>query len=300
MPMQGPLPLNGLKAFEAAARHLSFTRAAAELHVTQAAVSHQVKTLELRLGVKLFRRLPKSLLLTDEGQALLPELHDAFERMARALARVSSERGAATLSVTTLTTFALTWLVSRLPRFQAAHPEIEVRLATTAQIVDFAREDVDIAIRYGDGRWPGLVVTKLFDDELTPLCGRAHRDRLHRPEDLRHVPLIDASSVEPASVGDWSTWLAAAGIPDLPLNLGARFNSTKIGVQAAIDGLGVAIGSPYLFNEDIVAGRLFQPFPLTVSHGKAYWLVHQEAAGDRRKVKAFRDWILAETAHKSA
>ncbi len=300
MPMQGSLPLNGLKAFEAAARHLSFTRAAAELHVTQAAVSHQVKTLELRLGVKLFRRLPKSLLLTDEGQALLPDLHDAFERMARALARVSSGRGAATLSVTTLTTFALTWLVSRLPRFQAAHPDIEVRLATTARMVDFVREDVDVAIRYGDGRWPGLVVTKLFDDELTPLCGRTHRDRLRRPEDLRHVPLIDASSVEPASVGDWPTWLAAAGIPDLPLNLGAHFNSTKIAVQAAIDGLGVAIGSPYLFNEDIVAGRLFQPFPLTVGHGKAYWLVHQESAGERRKVKAFRDWILSEMASKTA
>ncbi|HTZ76641.1 MAG TPA: transcriptional regulator GcvA [Stellaceae bacterium] len=297
--MQGSLPLNGLKAFEAAARHLSFTRAADELHVTQAAVSHQVKTLELRLGVKLFRRLPKSLLLTDEGQALLPDLRDAFDRMARALARVSAEGGAATLSVTTLTTFALTWLVSRLPRFQAAHPEIEVRLSTTARLVDFAREDVDVAIRYGDGRWPGLVVTKLFDDELTPLCGRAHRDRLTQPEDLGHVPLIDASSVEPASVGDWPAWLAAAGLPNLPVTLGAHFDSTKIAVQAAIDGLGVAIGSPYLFNDDITAGRLFQPFPLTVNHGKAYWLVHQEAAGERRKVKAFRDWIVAETGDKT-
>src|ERR1051326_7705450 len=292
--MQGSLPLNGLKAFEAAARHLSFTRAADELHVTQAAVSHQVKTLEQRLGVKLFRRLPKSLRLTDEGQALLPELRDAFERIARALNRVTSAQGAAALSVTTLTTFALTWLVSRLPRFQARHPEIEVRLNTTGRMVDFAREDVDVAVRYGDGNWPGLTVEKMFEDELTPLCGRAHKDRLRRPEDLRDVPLLDASPPEPASVGDWPTWLRAAGIGQLPVTRGATFDSTKIAAQAAIDGLGVAIGSPYLFAEDIAGGRLFQPFPLTVRNGKTYWLVCAEGTATRPKIKAFREWVFRE------
>ena len=294
--MQGSLPLNGLKAFEAAARHLSFTRAADELHVTQAAVSHQVKTLEQRLGVKLFRRLPKSLRLTDEGQALLPELRDAFERIARALNRVTSAQGAAALSVSTLTTFALTWLVSRLPRFQARHPEIEVRLNTTGRIVDFAREDVDVAVRYGDGNWPGLNVEKMFEDELTPLCGRAHKERLRRPEDLRDVPLLDASPPEPASVGDWPTWLRAAGIAQLPVTRGATFDSTKIAAQAAIDGMGVAIGSPYLFAEDIAAGRLFQPFPLTVRNGKTYWLVCAEGTATRPKIKAFREWVLSELA----
>jgi DNA-binding transcriptional LysR family regulator len=292
--MQGSLPLNGLKAFEAAARHLSFTRAADELHVTQAAVSHQVKTLEQRLGVKLFRRLPKSLRLTDEGQALLPELRDAFERIARALNRVTSAQGAAALSVSTLTTFALTWLVSRLPRFQARHPEIEVRLNTTGRMVDFAREDVDVAVRYGDGNWPGLTVEKMFEDELTPLCGRAHKDRLRRPEDLRDVPLLDASPPEPASVGDWPTWLRAAGIGQLPVTRGATFDSTKIAAQAAIDGLGVAIGSPYLFAEDIAGGRLFQPFPLTVRNGKTYWLVCAEGTATRPKIKAFREWVFSE------
>ncbi|TMQ10245.1 MAG: transcriptional regulator GcvA [Deltaproteobacteria bacterium] len=292
--MQGSLPLNGLKAFEAAARHLSFTRAADELHVTQAAVSHQVKTLEQRLGVKLFRRLPKSLRLTDEGQALLPELRDAFERIARALNRVTSAQGAAALSVSTLTTFALTWLVSRLPRFQARHPDIEVRLNTTGRLVDFAREDVDVAVRYGDGNWSGLNVEKMFEDELTPLCGRAHKERLRRPEDLRDVPLLDASPPEPASVGDWPTWLRAAGIAQLPVTRGATFDSTKIAAQAAIDGMGVAIGSPYLFAEDIAAGRLFQPFPLTVRNGKTYWLVCAEGTATRPKIKAFREWVFSE------
>src|SRR5215471_16729235 len=266
--MQGSLPLNGLKAFEAAARHLSFTRAADELHVTQAAVSHQVKTLEQRLGVKLFRRLPKSLLLTDEGQALLPELHDAFERMARAVNRVTSAQGGSALSVSTLT--------------------------TTARMVDFTREDVDVAVRYGDGNWPGLHVEKMFEDELTPLCGRAYKDRLRAPQDLRDVPLLDASPPEPASVGEWGTWFKAAGIAQLPMTRGAVFDSTKIAAQAAIDGLGVAIGSPYLFAEDIAAGRLFQPFPLTVRNGKAYWLVCAEGTAARPKIKAFRDWIFSE------
>ena len=200
--MQGSLPLNGLKAFEAAARHLSFTRAADELHVTQAAVSHQVKTLEQRLGVKLFRRLPKSLRLTDEGQALLPELRDAFERMARAINRVTSAQSASALSVSTLTTFALTWLVSRLPRFQARHPDIEVRLNTTGRLVDFAREDVDVAVRYGDGNWPGLTIEKMFEDDLTPLCGRAYKDRLRAPEDLLDAPLMDASPPSPPRSGN--------------------------------------------------------------------------------------------------
>jgi DNA-binding transcriptional LysR family regulator len=253
-----------------------------------------VKTLEQRLGVKLFRRLPKSLRLTDEGQALLPELRDAFERIARALNRVTSAQGAAALSVSTLTTFALTWLVSRLPRFQARHPEIEVRLNTTGRIVDFAREDVDVAVRYGDGNWPGLTVEKMFEDELTPLCGRTHKDRLRLPDDLRGVPLLDASPPEPASVGDWPTWLRAAGIAQLPVTRGATFDSTKIAAQAAIDGMGIAIGSPYLFAEDIAAGRLFQPFPLTVRNGKTYWLVCAEGTATRPKIKAFREWVFSE------
>jgi DNA-binding transcriptional LysR family regulator len=284
-------PLNGLRAFEAAARQLSFTRAAEELHVTQAAVAHQVKGLEAWLGTKLFRRLPRALLLTDEGQALLPELKDAFDRMSHAIDRLSSARAGGTLVVSALTTFVLTWLVPRLPRFQEAHPTIEVRLLTSARLVDFAREDVDVAIRYGTGYWPGLRVEKLFDDVLTPLCGRAFRERLREPADLRRVTLLQTTGDE-----DWPIWLRAAGVTGIDETKGPLFDSTKIAVQAAIDGLGVAIGAPKLFADDVAAGRLFQPFPLAVGNGKAYWTVAPENSADRPKVQAFRDWICAEAA----
>ena len=281
------LPLNGLRAFEAAARHLSFTRAAAEMNVTQAAISHQVKALERRLGLPLFRRLPKSLRLTDEGQALLPELGAAFDRIGNVLDRLG-QRGGGVLTISALTTFVLTWLVPRLQRFQAAHPEIEVRLLTNPRLVDFDREEVDVAIRFGDGKWPGLLKIKLFEETLTPLCGRSHRRRLRSLSDLRAVTLLDAVGC------DWENWLRAAGARDLAVNRGPKFDSTKIAVQAAIDGLGVAIGQASLYAEDIAAGRLFQPFPLAVGNGKAYWLVHPASVRDTPKVKAFRDWILTE------
>jgi DNA-binding transcriptional LysR family regulator len=284
-------PLNALRAFEAAARHLSFTRAAEELHVTQAAVAQQVKGLEATLGTKLFRRLPRGLLLTDEGQALLPALKEAFDRIGQAIERLSSAAAGGTLVVSALTTFVLTWLVPRLPRFQAAHPEIEVRLMTTQHLVDFAREDVDVAIRHGTGHWPGLRAERLFDEALTPLCGAAFRERLKSPDDLKRVTLLQTTDED-----EWPVWLRAAGVAGFDPRRGPVFDSTKIAVQAAIDGLGVAIGGPALFADDIAAGRLFQPFPLTVGNGKAYWMVTPGGAAERPKVRAFRQWILAEAA----
>ncbi|HVM78918.1 MAG TPA: transcriptional regulator GcvA [Stellaceae bacterium] len=281
------LPLNGIRAFEAAARHLSFTRAAAEMSVTQAAISHQVKMLEQRLGLPLFRRLPKGLRLTEEGQALLPELGAALDRIGNALDRLS-QRGGSVLTVSTLTTFMLTWLVPRLPRFQAAHPEIAVRLWTSSHFTDFDREEVDVGLRVGEGGWSGLVTHKLFEETITPLCGRAHRERLRSLDDLRAVPLLDSGGE------DWEIWLRAAGVRDLSAARGPKFDSTKIAVEAAIDGLGVAVGQASLYAEDIAAGRLFQPYPLSVSNGKAYWLVYPPAASDSPKVRAFRDWILTE------
>lgn len=282
-------PLNALRAFEAAARHLSFTLAADELNVTQAAVSHQVKGLEDRLGVKLFRRLPRGLLLTDQGQALLPELRGAFERIEQAIARIDRDGPSGSLSVSLMTTFALTWVVPRLHRFQAAWPRIEVKLVTTGRLVDFAREDVDIAIRYmADGNHPNLRADKLFDDALTPLAGKAYRDRLKVPEDLLQVPLIDTTGDL-----DWPIWLRAAGI-----RRGFRpaiiFDSTKIAVDAAMEGSGVAIGPPFLFAEAIAAQRLFQPFDLVVRNGKAWWVISPESRAEQTKVRAFRDWLLAE------
>ncbi len=290
--MPKPLPpLNSLRAFEAAARHLSFTRAADELNVTQAAISHQVKGLEDHLGICLFRRMPRRLLLTDEGQALLPDLRDGFARLAQAVERVRNGGASGTLTVSTMTTIAMSWLVPRLPRFQAAHPEIDIRITTSQKLVDFAREEIDVAIRYGIGGWPGTVAEKMFDDVLAPLCGRAFRDRLRRPEDLRQVPLLRSTEET-----EWPAWLAATGVVGVDLTRGLVFDSTQVAVRAAIDGMGVCMAAPSLFAEEIVAGRLFQPFPLTVANGKAYWLVAPETGAHRPKVQRFRDWVFDEVA----
>jgi DNA-binding transcriptional LysR family regulator len=284
-------PLNALRAFEVAARHLSFTRAAEELHVTQAAVSHQVKALEAHLGVALFRRLTRGLRLTDEGQALVPELRDVFERLAVAVARVGRREAHGRLTISLLTTFALSWLVPRLPRFNALHPEIEVSLIATGRLADFRREDVDIAIRYGAGPWPDLHNEKLFADELTPLCGRQWIGKLKRPADLAHVPLLVLNNHD-----DWPAWLGAAGLTHIDANKGQAFDSTRIAVDAAIAGGGVAIGNPYVHDEPIAEGRLFQPFDLVVPNGLSYWLVCPEATRERPKIRAFRDWLIGEIA----
>jgi DNA-binding transcriptional LysR family regulator len=284
-------PLNALRAFESAARHLSFTRAADELHVTQAAISHQVKGLEERLGVKLFRRLPRRLLLTDEGQALLPDLHDAFNRLALAVERISARSAVGTLTVSSMTTILMTWLVPRLPRFQAAHPEIDVRLMTTQRLVDFSREDIDAAIRFGTGKWPGVKSERMFGEVLTPLCGRRFIDEIKSPADLRDLPLIRSTEED-----EWPIWFAAAGVAAAEVTRGPIFDSTKIAVEAAKDGLGIVMGPPTLFADDIAAGRLFQPFALAVQTGKSYWFVVPENSADRPKVRAFRDWIFSEVA----
>jgi DNA-binding transcriptional LysR family regulator len=289
-------PLNALRAFEAAARHLSFTRAAEELRVTQAAVSHQVKALEERLGVALFRRLTRGLRLTDEGQALLPDLRDGFDRLAHAVERVGRRGAQGRLTVSLLTTFALSWLVPRLPRFNERHPEIEVSLLATQRLADFVREEVDCAVRYGHGPWPGLRAEKLFDDELTPLCGKQWLPKLKEPGDLARVPLLVLSNDHK----DWQTWLEAAGVPHIDGRKGTQFDSTRISVDAAIAGAGVAIGNPYVHEEPITEGRLFQPFDLVVPNGDSYWLVYPEAVAERPKLKAFRAWLLEEAKEAAA
>lgn len=290
--MPRPLPpLNALRAFEAAARHLSFTRAAEELNVTQAAVSHQVKALEERVGVKLFRRLTRGLLLTEDGHALLPDLREAFDRLAQAVERIGRQGGQGTLNISLLTTFALGWLVPRLPRFQAAHPSIDVRLSTTARLIDFAVEDADVAIRYGAGGWPNLRCDRIFEDVITPLCNARFKQRLRKPEDIFNVPLLHEQYEH-----DWRTWFRAAGLSAGQLKKGPIFDSTRVAIEAAIAGVGVACGAPSLFSAEIASGQLFQPFDLVVPNGKAYWLVCPEATAERPKIKAFREWLLEETA----
>lgn len=285
------LPLNALRAFEASARHLSFTRAAGELHVTQAAVSHHVKALEQQLGLKLFRRLPRGLLLTDGGQTLLPELREAFDRLAGAVERARAGRSRGALSLSLVATFALSWLVPRLPRFHAAHPGIELRLTThNNRPVDFDREDVALAIRYGTEDEQAGPADKLFDYALTPLSGRQFFGRLSRLQDLRHLPLIRTGDS-----GDWPLWLEAVGLPGIRM-AGPVFDSTRVMIEAAIEGVGIAIGSPYLFSGEIADGRLHQPFPLTVPNGRAYWLVMPAGRPRDASVRPFRDWILKEAA----
>jgi DNA-binding transcriptional LysR family regulator len=294
--MPRPLPpLNSLRAFEAAARHLSFTRAAEELHVTQAAISHQIKGLEERLGLPLFRRLPRRLLLTEEGQTLQPELRDAFNRIAQAIERIGARGQGGTLTVSSMTTIVMTWLLPRLPRFQAAHPEIDVRMVTSQHLVDFTREDIDVAIRFGEGKWPGLKAERMFGELLTPLYGKGLVGRITTQEDLRQVPLIRTTEEH-----EWPTWFAAAGMTDVEAIRGPTFDSTRIAVQAAIDGLGVVMAPPSLFQDDLAQGRLFQPFELTVGTGKSHWLVVPEAWAERPKIKSFRNWVFSELAREPA
>lgn len=287
--------LNALRAFEAAARHRSFTRAAAELNVTQAAVSHQVKGLEERIGTQLFLRLPRALLLTPEAEALLPDLRDAFDRIALAVERVGRQSAGRTLTVSVVTTFALTWLVPRLHRFQERHPDIEVRLSTARHVVDFSREDVDVAVRFVDRPGPDLEALPLFKDVVSPLCGRRYRAQLRTLDDLRRVPLLEMGDHP-----EWPAWLEGVGLPDLRPRRMLKFDSTKIAVEAAIEGAGVAIGPPELFREEIGDGRLFQPFPQLVESGKSWWLVCPSAAAQRPKIKAFRQWIEDELARDRA
>jgi len=284
-------PLNALRAFEAAARHLSFTLAAQELNVTQAAVSHQVKALEDHLGAKLFRRLPRALALTEEGQFLLPELSQSFDRLAAAIGRVGRREASGALNVTLLTTFALGWLVPRLTGFQTLHPEIEVRLSTSSRLVDFGREDVDCGIRNGPGPWPGLATWVLWEETFTPLCPPELAARLSTPADLTRVTLLQTI----ASPSEWQIWAQQAGHGGLDLSGGPQFDSTLIAVQASMRGAGVAVGDPRLFAGDIAAGRLVAPFPSVVPMGKYWWFVCLDALKDRPKIRLFRDWLLAET-----
>ncbi|MBL8831367.1 MAG: transcriptional regulator GcvA [Rhodospirillales bacterium] len=285
-------PLNGLRAFEAAARHLSLTKAAEELGVTQAAVSHQVKGLEEALGTKLFQRLTRALALTSAGSALAPELNAAFLRIATAVDRAREREAKGIVRLSLLTTIALTFLVPRLGRFAAKHPAIELRLETSARLVDFDREPMDAAIRYGTGDYPGLHADRLFDDSLTPLCSPALAKRIRKPEDLLGHLLLD----DHIAYDEWGLWFAAAGVTvRQPRRRSAVFDSTRVAVEAAMEGMGVALGAPFLFSAEIASGRLVRPLPLVVPAGRSYWLVCRRQDVERPSIKAFREWLLEET-----
>lgn len=292
-------PLNALRAFEASARHASFVKAAQELHVTPAAVSHQVKRLEDYLGVQLFRRLPRGLSLAETGQALLSELREIFLRLDNAVERVleSGSRGALTISVAPM--FAVKWLVPRLHEFDELHPEIDLRISSSGNVIDFQRDAFDAAVRVGHGHYPGLETVKLFDESVTPMCSPRLLEgthKLRRPGDLRrHVLLHDDSMAFDPESPNWDSWIEAAGAKRIDSSRGPRFGQPDHALQAAIDGAGVVLGWRYLAADDIAAGRLVLPFTLQLPLGSAFYLVYPEAYAGQRKVMLFRNWLLGET-----
>jgi LysR family transcriptional regulator, glycine cleavage system transcriptional activator len=288
-------PLNTFRVFEAAARHLSFTQAAAELGMTQAAVSYQIKLLEDRLGVALFRRLTRQLALTDAGQKLSPVVTETFQRLRTAIADLT-EGAEGVLSISSINTFATNWLVPRLGRFQVAQPKIAVRLEASPRLVDFTREDFDVGIRGGTGRWPGLVAVPLMTVELAPMLAPsllAKVGGVTRPRDLLQLPLL-APDEE-----NWERWFDAAGEPVQlqPTGPFSTFETQHMLGQAAMSGQGVALLTVGMFGDELEQGRLVQPFDTCVRLEQGYFLVYPEARANTPKIRAFEDWILAELMH---
>ena len=287
-------PLNALRSFEAAARHLSFTRAAAELNVTQAAISHQVKALEARLGVVLFRRLNRALRLTAAGEGYLPAVRDAFDAIAAATDRLYADEAGGRLTITTIHSFAAAWLLPRLLRFHVFHPEIDVLLDAADEIVDLARGGVDLAIRYGNGNWPGMRAELWMTEDIFPVCSPdlvAGPAPLRAPADLRHQTLLhDDMRV------NWRVWLDAAGVAGVDSDSGPGFTDSRLVLQAAIGGHGVALARSLLVADDLAAGRLVRPFEIALPAGFAYYIVTAPEDWDRPKVRAFREWLEAEKA----
>lgn len=285
--------LNGLRAFEAVARHMSFTRAAAELNVTQTAISHQIRRLEEQLGMKLFLRRNRSLALTREAQDYLPSIRSAFEDLRRATARLRQRDREGLLTVSTTASLATKWLVSRVAAFQLAHPGIEVRITTSAHLVDFGREEVDMAVRYGRGHWPGLSSDWLMAEDLFPVCSpklRSGGRALRRPADLVHHTLLHSS----VSREDWQLWLTAAGLPrSMAAQRGLVFDQGFMAIQAATEGLGVALGQTHLVEADIEAGRLIAPFDIVLPRDAGYYVVAPEAIASAPKIALFRNWLVA-------
>ncbi|NRG19457.1 transcriptional regulator GcvA [Rhizobiales bacterium] len=288
-----PPPLAALRAFEAAARHQSFTRAGEELGMTQAAVSYQIKVLEDRLGAPLFFRRPRQVTLTETGQRLAPEISRAFAILADAF---TEARGIVegTLTISTMQTFAAHWLVQRLGAFQLQNPSLAVRLDPSADLVDFSRDSVDVAIRSGNGKWPGLKAHLIMKADFTPMLSPELAERhggVNSPEDLLRLPLLDPSDPW------WPKWFAKVGInaeEELSRLRGSYYTVQTLEAGAAMAGAGVAILTPAFYKAELASRRLLQPFDLVAEDGRGYWLVYPENRGNSPKIRAFRDWILAE------
>ncbi|MFA7269216.1 MAG: transcriptional regulator GcvA [Sterolibacterium sp.] len=303
-------PLNALRAFESAARHLSFRKAAEELHVTPAAISHQIKLLEDQLGIQLFRRLTRAVELTEVGSSFLPKLSEAFETMVQAVNKVRTHEKTAVISVNVPPSFASKWLMPRLHRFVTAHPDIDIRIIASMRLVDEHQQDLgspdehyragdfDIDIHFGSGNYPGCRVNKLFTVSYTPLCSPSLLEGLRplkKPSDLRYHLLLH-DDIPEASVRrpNWAKWLQAAGVDNVDSSRGPHFNHPILGLEAAVDGMGVVLGTKEMAAYDLAAGRLVAPFDLVLETDTAYYLVVSESVADYPKVKVFREWLLKE------
>jgi LysR family glycine cleavage system transcriptional activator len=297
--MTARLPsLNGLRAFEAAARHLSFTLAAGELNVTQTAISHQIRRLEEELGIALFIRQNRALALTPEARDYLPGVRAAFNDLRLATDRLLRKDDDKVLTVSTIASLAAKWLLPRLADFQEAHPGIDVRITTSTSLVDFQRDNVDAAIRYGRGQWPGVRADWLMADELFPVCSPSllRGDKpLRRPEDLKDHTLLHTNNGD-----DWRLWLTAAGLATgLSRQPGITFDMTLMTVQAAIDGMGVAMGRTSYVQDDIAKGRLVVPFKIALPSNAGFYLVSPDGRREAPKLAAFRQWMIAAAQNKA-
>ena len=291
-------PLNALRVFEAAARHLSFTKAAEELHVTPGAVSQQIKALEDFLQTPVFRRHKRALLLTDEAQASLPILREGFDKLMEAGEILAKKADAGRLTVSVAPSFASKWLVPRLDRFQEAHPDIDVWVSADMNVVDFAIDDVDIAIRYGGGRYQGLVTEHLMAEKIVPVCSPqllTGNNPLKTPADLVHHTLLhDSSNDKDPGCPTWPMWLKAAGVTGVDGARGPKFNQSSLVIEAAVAGKGVALAKAQLALADLEAARLVIPFDMSSPSAFAYYVVHPESRGSSPAVKAFKTWLREE------
>ena len=299
--MSTPIFLNALRAFEAAARHRSFAGAALELNVTPAAVGQLVRGLEDWLGAPLFHRAPGGrvrLLPTQIAESALGDVRAGLDRLHRGLERMKEGALLSVLTVTVSPAFAAKWLLPRIERFQAAWPDMDVRLDTSHSAIDLAARGVDIGVRYGQGRWPGLTAQKLMDEEIYPVCSPAlqRRMKFRRPADLAGQTLIHDLSIDPGTgFASWEAWVKQAGVPELNTGRGMRINNSAAVLQAAIDGQGIALARSVMACDDVVSGRLVRLFPdVRCPSALAYYVVHQAGSVARPGVRAFRDWLVDE------
>ncbi|GAB5468174.1 MAG: transcriptional regulator GcvA [Rhodospirillales bacterium] len=295
--------LNALRAFEAAARHLSFTKAAQELSVTQGAVSHQVAALEAQLGLPLFERLNRRLRLTEAGRRYLPPLSEAFDRIALATQDLAGEESEGQLRVTVMPSFAQLWLLPRLQRFRQRAPQIDVMVLATENVADFSREPVDLGVRFGFGNYPGLYVERMMGEAILPVCAPSLLSRppgLKRPEDLIHYALLHDDAGEDHRLIDWAGWLDQAGATEVDPTRGPQFSNSSFVVVSAVAGEGVALAKLRLCVDELIAGRLVQPFGPMVELDRAYWLATTPEKARWPKVRSFMAWLHEEAAAQSS